>query len=293
MSEEMMQESVSAESQHEVDQSEPVGSESVNEESSSSTQEEASSQDFSAADDLSNDNADFAKRRIDRKNKRRDQEIDELRYAYSTLADKYAQLQPQQQQQNADYYGSQSIPPDNYYQPQQPQHQPIVDPQTGHYLAPGTERYNQVMNHYRQQDIQAERDRYFQERESTEAWNEIQDSFNDSIEEAMNKYEDYENVVKNNQNLTAAMVEVSQMLPDGGGFLYYLAKNPKEMSRISRLHPHKQQKAVAAHAMKYAARSNVSSAPPVINHVQENSRGHDRSVANMSIDDLRAHLRSK
>jgi hypothetical protein len=309
MSEEMMQESVNTESPSEASYSGSEISEAPSSDISTDATEDSGSHDYAAAEDLSNDseedlnsdNANFAKKRIDRKNKRRDQELEELRYVVKQLVERDTQ-QPAVQAQDGGgaYYGSQSIPPENYYQQQQQMQQqmqqygaPIIDPQTGLYIAPGTERYNAVLNYQQQQAYQAEQERYLQERKNIENWNDIQDSFDESIEKAASKYNDYDDVVKNNQNLSKPMLEVAQMLPEGGEFLYYLAKNPKEMVRISRLHPYKQQKAVAAHAMKFAARKNVSSAPAPINHLQENSKAHSDNIANMSFDDLRAYLRNK
>lgn len=238
-------------------------------------------------------NGENAKRRIDNRNRKSQREIDELKGQVQYLAQLHAQNQPQSL---ASY-----VPPNQYqqqYQPQVPQsQQPIVDPFTGEYLTPGTPRYETVLFHQQQQQAAVMREQEHKQREDNAMLQARQDKFFDALDKAAEKYPDFDEVVKNKElPLTESMLNVAMATKNGPDLLYFLGKNPKEVQRISKLHPLLQQEVVANHALELAARRNVSNAPPPTASIGETSGGKSINSFNklaQSPRDLRNYYREK
>jgi len=91
------------------------------------------------------------------------------------------------------------------------------------------------------------------------------------IEEARFKYKDYDDVVVNNgDKFTQPMLDFSAMMTDnssnnnesGADFLYYLGKNQKELTRISRLEPYEQFQILLKHLMEFGKKTQKTSKAP-------------------------------
>lgn len=230
-----------------------------------------------------NDNSENAKKRIDRKNQRLRAENENIRRELNEIKSYIGNIQPQ--------YPVQNYQPNNIEQNQQQ----IVDPITGHYLTPGTPRYDAVlydqqkemMRLYREKQQQQQIDSYYRSKHEEE--------FFDSIDNAADKYEDFEKVVRdNNLPLTDTMVNVAKIVPNGADFLYYLAKNPKEVSRISKLYPLEQEREMAKHFGHFMAKNNISKAPAPVQPVGQTSGGNGKPSFSKLADNpaaMRKHLR--
>jgi hypothetical protein len=97
----------------------------------------------------------------------------------------------------------------------------------------------------------------------------------EKIEEAKFKYKDYDDVVlKNGYKFSQPMVDMAAIITDnstndnlnGADFLYYLAKNPAELNKISSMNPYQQYSNLVKHAIKFSSKpAQVSKAPEPIN----------------------------
>lgn len=290
MSDEVMQSSEAVESAAPVSESnhEPVVEESAPVETESTTSDSNSSE-FPNNSEVSkdtgtNDNPEYAKRRIERKNKRVQQEIADLK------------VQVQQLSQGAQY-------PQAGYETPQAQQAPVaqpgqvIDPFTGQYLDPSDPRYGAALFNQQKEQHAYQTSQEQQRREDQYYAQKQEEKFFDSIDEAASKYEDFDDVVRNdNLPLSEAMLGVAKVSPNGADLLYYLAKNPKEVQRISKLHPRQQQAEVVKHAFKLASKPMMSSAPvpvqPVGETVGQKPMNSFSRVA-QSPKDLKAYYREK
>lgn len=217
----------------------------VVEESSTTTNEETPSAQAS-------DPEHPAKQRIDRRRERDRQEIERLIQENEALK-KQSQSYSQDQFQHPDSqnYGV-------------PENMTLVDPVTGKYLTPGTPRYEALKL---QMDMEhATQQRRLEEQQKQRAYyqREYERAFEDSLLDAADRIEDFEPTVLN-AGLTQSMIDVAGTVPNGADFLYYLAKNSKEVKRIANLpSPYQQRQEVVKHWSQFNNRSNVTKAPPPV-----------------------------
>lgn len=112
--------------------------------------------------------------------------------------------------------------------------------------------------------------------------------FKEKEDEAIEKYDDYEEVVYSNLQVTAAMQDAILKSPVGPDVAYYLAKNPKEAARITRLSdPMDQIAEIVRLENRQHFNNKISSAPEPIKPVKaKGSVSYDvsdpRSLENMS-----------
>lgn len=112
--------------------------------------------------------------------------------------------------------------------------------------------------------------------------------FKEKEDEAIEKYDDYEQVVYSNLQVTAAMQDAILKSPVGPDVAYYLAKNPKEAARITRLpDPMDQIAEIVRLENRQHFNNKISSAPDPIKPVKaKGSVSYDvsdpRSLENMS-----------
>lgn len=131
-----------------------------------------------------------------------------------------------------------------------------------------------------------------QERDVQRQQRETLSGYADRIEEAKEKYDDFEQVAQNrNLPVTSEMASAIVTSEIGPDILYHLGSNPKEADRIARLSPVAQVKEIGKLEAKLTAEpptKKVSSAPAPITPVKANgqSRSFDttdpRSIASMS-----------
>jgi hypothetical protein len=132
------------------------------------------------------------------------------------------------------------------------------------------------------------------QREAKRAAMETEQAFNDRVEAAMEKYDDFDAVVFNNRNLpiTEVMAQTIKMSEQGPDVAYYLGTNPAEAARISKLAPYLQAKEIGRIEVALSTNPPVkktSSAPAPIKPVTAASIGvpaydttDPRSVKSMS-----------
>lgn len=130
------------------------------------------------------------------------------------------------------------------------------------------------------------------ERESQRHQSQVDSAYEDRVEEAKGRYDDFEQVAYNpNLRITPAMAETIKASESGPDVAYYLGLNPKEADRISQLHPLQQAKEIGKIEAKLAAEPPVkksSSAPAPITPVKPGggSQSFDttdpRSIKSMS-----------
>lgn len=289
MSDEVMQSSEAVESAAPVSESnsEPVVEESApveTESTSDSNHSEIPNSSDNSQPTETNDNPEYARRRIERKNKRTQQVIEDLKE------------QVQQLSQGAQY-------PQVGYEAPQAQQAPVaqpgqvINPLTGHYLDQSDPRYGAALFNQQKEQMDYQMAQEQQRREDKYDAQQQEEKFFDSIDEAASKYEDFDEVVRNdNLPLSESMLGVAKVSPNGADLLYYLAKNPKEVQRISKLRPRQQQAEVVKHAFKLASKPMMSSAPapvqPVGETVGQKPMNSFSRVA-QSPKDLRAYYKAK
>ena len=105
----------------------------------------------------------------------------------------------------------------------------------------------------------------------------VVDDFNDSVDDAADKYEDFDEVTK---STTAPMTDVMRdsMIEssNGGEVLYHLAKNPAESVRISKLPLAKQVTEIGEINKKFA--SSTTGAPDPIDTLKEGDVGSHKKT---------------
>jgi hypothetical protein len=110
-----------------------------------------------------------------------------------------------------------------------------------------------------------ERERKQQEAKQQEVYAEVNRKAAERMAEAQEKYEDFDEVMGSASELSDFMGQFIINVPDGMDIAYYLAKNPQESARISRLDPFNASIEMADIRAKIKAPVKKSSAPPPIN----------------------------
>jgi hypothetical protein len=125
--------------------------------------------------------------------------------------------------------------------------------------------------------IRAEAEKLVQQQEVHKYRQSIEDSYADREEAAMDKYDDFDQVVKNpNLPISDAMAEAIKSSDVGPDVAYYLGTNIKEAARISKLSPLMQAKEIGKIEAKLSDNPPVrktTSAPAPISPVTARSTG--------------------
>ena len=133
-----------------------------------------------------------------------------------------------------------------------------------------TEAYAEALAERKAQELIAKREAERQQLEMIEAYHERE-------EDALNKYDDFEQVAYNPKlPITNVMAETIQSSDIGPDVAYYLGSNPKEADRISKLSPFLQAKEIGRIEAKLVAEPvtrKTSSAPAPIAPVTARTSG--------------------
>ena len=125
----------------------------------------------------------------------------------------------------------------------------------------------------------------------------LHQEFQDNLNKTADKYDDFEDVVyANNNPINQTIAQTAQYLPNAGDVLYALSKNKQELTRINRLSPMEQIKAVASFAINLASGNvpKVSQAPkPVSGQMRSSPTTRSLGSEGMSIKELKTHLKNK
>jgi hypothetical protein len=125
--------------------------------------------------------------------------------------------------------------------------------------------------------------------------NNLNNELAQSVENAKQKYPDYEDVVfRDDLPFTKSIVDTIRFLPNQGEIFYALAKNPKELARINSLSTAQQIKTIANHSVKIASRLNSSSSnsPAPIASKLPSKSGSQIDYSSMSVSEIRQYKQS-
>lgn len=127
-----------------------------------------------------------------------------------------------------------------------------------------------VLNEVESQKRQKEQEN--QQQQNNQYMQQKINEFEDKLIDASVKYKDFDDVFNNSEvNVSPQMMEASMYLDNGADVLYYLGKNPKEASRISRLHPFDQAREMVGMGTKLGNRPAPSQAPAPISPLNKGS----------------------
>ena len=119
------------------------------------------------------------------------------------------------------------------------------------------------------------------------------DAFQNHLDNASDKYEDFDEVVRGeNAPYTEAMRDTALLLPNPADVLYKLGKNPNELSRISKLHPLDQAKELIKLSHSLAAAPNKGpQAPRQLSQIKSNPITSRGAVSDATpVGDLRRRM---
>ncbi len=220
---------------------------------------------------------DSAKKRIGKKNKYHRRELDSMKYRLEEQMSINAQLASaaphsyQEQQAQA-----------GYEQPQQGVDQNSVQYQ----VAAEFKRREDEQNYQVAQQRQVEQQQVMDD-QTNRLMNDIDD--------ASDRYPDFDDVVRRDDlPITQTMVEVAKLSPNGADLLYFLGKNPKEVTRISKLKDYHQAREVMKHMVNLNSKGgHVSKAPPPVSPLGNGDVSSAKSASRMSYSELKQRDRDK
>lgn len=171
----------------------------------------------------------------------------------------------------------------------------VFDPLSGQYVDPNSDvgRYAVYMNQVRSNMQRTQQLEQQQQAENLrrQELEQLNKAFESSISKSVSEFSDYEDVVLG-ASFTDAIVDASKLAPNAGKLLYFLAKNPKELTRISRLSPLQQAQEVMRHSIELGSRKNISGAPAPATPLGE-SIGTSKIVSADNYEQWKAHERER
>ncbi len=120
--------------------------------------------------------------------------------------------------------------------------------------------------------------------------------FAQQLNDASNKYPDFEKTVyAKDAPFTPTMVEATKYFPNAPEFIYALARNKKEVQRISKLSGADQLKAMATHAINFhaAQKNKVSQAPTPMDNQLPRISPRSNDLTNAAYEQVKAHYKNK
>ncbi len=220
----------------------------------------------------------FAKRRLGKEQKKHEREMARMR-AELEEARKSANPALAQQSYNPPY-GAQS--PSVYR-----------DPITGKYIDTNTPEGQAIFNYQQEmsQHLTAQ-----EQQQQARAQKEIQDKryahFQDSFEDAKDKYPDFEKVIRSS-GMTGAIGEQLADFPDPGELGYYLASNPREVERLQRLPAYEMKRELVRHMAEMVSKNNVTRAPAPVKTTGSPAGQTTKSFAHKTLEELKAERRAE
>jgi hypothetical protein len=217
----------------------------------------------------------FAKRRLGKEQKKFEREKARLQ----------AELDQERARNNAPHpqapYGVQS--PTGYADP-------LV---TGKYIDTSTPEGQAIFNYQQElsQHLNAQ-EKQQQERAQKEIDAKRFAHFQDSFEDAKDKYADFEKVITSsgmNGNIASELSD----FPDPGELGYYLASNPREVERLQRLPAYEMKRELVRHMADMVLKNNVTKTPPPIKAVGASSGSFAKPFAQKTLADLKAERRAQ
>lgn len=244
--------------------------EPVEEKASSSPEPAPNESGQSTEDEL----PEFAKRRLGREQKKHERELARVRAELEEVRNK-SQSAPIQPQWNA--------PPQNGYQ----------DPITGEYIDITTPEGQTIYNYQQKlsQHLNAQ-ERAQQERIQKEVEAKRFAHFQDSFEDAREKYSDFETVIKASGMRDTIARELPDF-PDPGELGYYLASNPREVERLQKLPAYELKRELVRHSQDMVSKNNITKTPPPVKTVGATSGSVATPFAQKTLQQLKAERRAE
>jgi hypothetical protein len=216
----------------------------------------------------------FAKRRLGKEQKKYEREIAKVR----------AELDQERARNNAPQpqapYGAQS--PTGYN-----------DPITGRYIDTSTPEGQAIFNYQQEmsQHLNAQ-EKQQQERSQKEVEAKRFEHFQDSFEDAKERYSDFEKVIRaSGMNGTIAS-ELSDF-PNPGELGYYLASNPREVDRLQKLPAYEMKRELVRHMADMVSKNNITKTPPPVKPVGSSSGSFAKPFAQKTLAELKAERRAQ
>lgn len=217
----------------------------------------------------------FAKRRLGKEQKKYERELGRLRAELD--AERARQSAPQPQ--SAPYLGQGN----SLY----------LDPLTGKHVDVSTPEGQQLLRDRQEisQHLTAQ-ESVQQERQRKEVQDKLSAHFQDSCEDANEKYPDFDRVMKSS-GINPAIAWELATFPDPGELGYYIASNPREVERLQRLPAYEMKREIARHMADMVKKNNITNAPAPIKPVGTGAASPVKHFAHKTIAELKAERRAQ
>jgi hypothetical protein len=165
-----------------------------------------------------------------------------------------------------------------------------IDPGIQQYIAHGVQHgVNQVLR------AKDEEEKRRKEAELSRGTHAHYAKFQDALENAANKYSDFEEVLNNpDLRITPAMKHQASLVDNGVDVIYKLAKNPSELNRIADLHPIKQEKEInkLSNALMATPKAAQKDTKPMGNLKSTPGKTSSQVTDKTSVSELRQRLKN-
>lgn len=220
----------------------------------------------------------FAKRRLGKQQKKHDREV--------------AAMQQEMEMMRSHVAGVQQAPA----QPQDPSK--VFDPYTGQQVDVNSVQGQTIVTLNQQRQAEQMYNQQAQQSQKADAFNrqkqEIFNRFEDSLDDASEKYADFDDVVRSSSvPFTQDMAEIMAISPNPGDFAYYLGSNPKEVQRLAKLPSLQMLKEMNKHMVSMANKNVMSKAPEPVKGVEPSLSKPGSSFKNLTYEQMKAAKREQ
>lgn len=179
-------------------------------------------------------------------------------------------------------------------QPANPQGQNgYIDPLTGKYIdlstPEGQERYKYQQELSQHLTAQEKKE---QERQQKEVDAKLFAHFQDSFEDAKDKYADFTKVITSS-GMQQVLAQELAYFPDPGELGYYLASNPREVERLQKLPAYEMKRELARHMAEMVSKNNITRAPAPVKPTGSGAASPVKHFVHKTIAELKAERRAQ
>ena len=174
---------------------------------------------------------------------------------------------------------------------------PQVDPWTGEMLQDDSVEATVARALAAQKEQERQQQLYLAKQQEAAMLKKIQDEYLENVSDAADKYDDYDDVVASKaEKFTPDMQLAAQFVSNPGDVIYALAKNSKELDRISRLPKYQQMRAMVKFAEDFHAKKQarkVSKAPKPVTPTRGTGKPRGNDPSRMSYQELKLRDRER
>lgn len=235
--------------------------------------EVSSSQEVAPTEGGEGELPEFAKRRLGKEQKKYERELGRIK----------AELEQERARNNA---------------PQAPQYSPQAaggyqDPLTGKYIDTNTAEGQAIFNYQQElsQHLNAQEKRD-QERQQKDVDAKLFAHFQDSFEDAKDKYSDFEKVVTSS-GMRPSLGQELAYFPDPGELAYYLSSNPREIERLQKLPAYEMKRELVRHMAEMVSKNNITRAPAPVKPTGSGATSPVKHFVHKSISELKEERRAQ